>query len=385
MTGTLPMTSPTETGPTETGPTKTGWTASTTLARWADLAATYDVPWTDLLLLALNLHGLRSAAGPRVRVDLRVHGDEESRLVVVPSGRAGSPFELVDDVLVVDGRPVATVERRVGDDAVAGYLRCWDGERWRAATLNPNSRSRCTGCAFCPTALEDAVDPRLRLDEELAALLAAMAAELAPGGSLTDLEDVTISTGCFHTEAAAVKHLRTVRRVLTEHGMRPRIGLLTSVLRSREAFERVAEEVGPFVLHLTAECVSRRDMLLKNSKASLRPEQMPELLAHARAAGLDTSFTYIVGLDPYDEMRDFLGQLLPHVTVFPSVQVYQPHTALMDLLRAPDADDLTYYLRIRRDLEDRAASLGLVPERWRCYRPLWYTTFAGTPLTGPCR
>jgi hypothetical protein len=363
----------------------TGATDSAVLARWADLAAAYEVPWTDLLLLALNLHGLRSDAGSRVRVFLRVPGDEEARLVVVPSGRVDSPFELVGDALTVDGQPVASVERRVSDDAVAGYLRCWDGQRWRAATLNPNSRSRCTGCAFCPTALEDAVDPRLRLDDEIAALLAAMAAELPAGASLTDLEDVTISTGCFHTESAALEHLRTVRRVLTEHGLRPRIGLLTSVVRSTEAFERIAEEVGPFVLHLTAECVSRRDILLKTSKASLRPEQMPELLARARAAGLDTSFTYIVGLDPYEQTRDFLRHLLPHVTVFPSVQVYQSHTALMDLLRAPGADDLTYYLRVRRDLEECAAPLGLVPERWRCYRPLWYTTFAGARLTGPCR
>ncbi|REF36572.1 hypothetical protein [Thermasporomyces composti] len=355
------------------------------VARWAGLARAYDVPWTDLLLLALNVHGLRSAVGSRVRVLLRVHGDEEPRLVVVPSGRASSPFELVGDTLVVDGQPVATVERRVNDDAVAGYLRCWDGRRWRAATLNPNSRSRCTGCAFCPTALEDAVDPRLRLDDEIAALLAALATELPEGGSLTDLEDITISTGCFHTEAAALDHLRTVRRVLTEHGLHPRIGLLTSVVRSTEAFERIAEEVAPFVLHLTAECVSRRDILLKTSKASLRPEQMPDLLARARGAGLDTSFTYIVGLDPYEQMRDFLRELLPHVTVFPSVQVYQSHTALMDLLRAPGADDLGYYVRIRRDLEECAAPLGLVPERWRCYRPLWYTTFAGAALTGPCR
>ncbi|HZC26474.1 MAG TPA: hypothetical protein VE287_05585, partial [Actinopolymorphaceae bacterium] len=97
--------------------------------------------------------------------------------------------------------------------------------------------------------------------------------------------------------------------------------------------------------------------------------------------GLDTSFTYVAGLDPYAEMRAFLAALLAETTVFPSVQVYQSHTTLMDVFRHPDADDLTYYLRIRRDLEELCAGRELVPERWRCYRPLWYTTFAGQPMT----
>ncbi|WP_202805890.1 hypothetical protein [Actinopolymorpha alba] len=358
---------------------------STTLMRWESLALDYDVAWADLLLIALNVHGVRTSVGSRTRLHVRLPGEDDTRLIVVPSGRPDSPFELRGDDLCVDAQPVAAVERLAVDDAVPGYLRCWDGNRWRAATLNPNSRSRCTGCAFCPTSLEDAVDPRLRLDDEIAALLAGLAAELPPGGSLTDLDEVTISTGCFHTEAAALEHLRTVRRVLTEHGMRPRIGLLSSVLRSQRAFDQIADEVGPFLLYLTAECGSRRDVLLKASKASLLPREMPGLLARARAAGLETSFTYVAGLDAYDEMRDFLSTLLPEVTVFPSVQVYQSHTTLMDLLRAPEAEDLSYYLRIRRDLEELAAPRGLVPERWRCYRPLWYTTFAGAPLTSPCR
>ncbi len=358
---------------------------ATPLTRWESLAADYDVAWTDLLLLALNVHGLSTPVGARVRLDLQLPDEAESRLLVVPSGRADSPFELAGDKLLVQGRWVADVGRGVVDDAVPGYLRCWDGTRWRAATLNPNSRSRCTGCAFCPTSLEAAVDPRLRLDDEIAGLLAGLAAELPAGGSLADIEDVTISTGCFHTEAAALEHLRTVRRVLSDHGMRPRIGLLSSVLRSTEAFEEIAADVGPFLLYLTAECSTRRDVLLKASKASLLPEEMPALLARARAAGVDTSFTYIVGLDPFDEMREFLRRLVPQVTVFPSVQVYQAHTTLMDLLRAPEADALPYYLRARRELEDLCAPRQLVPERWRCYRPLWYTTFAGNRLTSPCR
>lgn len=369
-------------------------TRSDRLGHWEELAAELAIAWSDVLLTALNVYGLRTPLGARTRLYVSVPGDPAERLVVVPSEQPGSPFELTEPAgptalagdgarLLVDGTPVATVRRAELDDAVSGYLRCWDGERWRAATINPNSRSRCTGCAFCPTTLEDAVDPRLRLDEELAQLLGGLAAELPEGGRLTDLTDITVSTGCFHTEAAGLEHLGTLRRVLDEHGMNARIGFLSSVLRSDEAFARLAAECAPVLLFLTAECASRRELLLKSSKASLRPEQMPDLLARAKAAGLQTSFTYIVGLDPFDEMIEFLSALLPHVSVFPSIQIYQAHTPLMDVLRSPDAGDLEYYLRARAHIERLTVARGLRPEPWRCYRSLWYATYAGARLTGP--
>jgi hypothetical protein len=353
------------------------------LARWRQLAADTATSWTDVLLIALNVYGLRTPMGARVRLYVSVPGDVEERLVVVPSGQDASPFEVVGDNLVVDNHTVALIRRSAADDAVSGYLRCWDGTAWRAATLNPNSRSRCTGCAFCPTTLEAAVDPRLRLDDELSQLLAGLTAELPAGASLSDLTDITVSTGCFHTESAALEHIETLRRVLDAHDVPARIGFLTSVLRSDDAFARLAKRSAPFLLFLTAECASRRNVLLKASKASLRPSQMPDLLARAKAAGLDTSFTYIVGLDPFDEMIAFLSELLPHTTVFPSIQIYQAHTPLMNVLRSPDADNVEYYLRARAHIERLTAARGLVPERWRCYRSLWYSTYAGAPLTGP--
>lgn len=354
------------------------------LATWERLTRSYATCWTDLLLIAINVYGIRDPLGARVRLYVTMTGDHGERLVVVPGGQQRSPFELVDDELRVDGEVVAKVRRALTDDAVPGYLRCWDGSRWRAATLNPNSRSRCTGCAFCPTSLEAAADPRLRLDEELADLLAALEAQLPADSKLSDLEDITVSTGCFHTEDAALGHLRMLRRVLDAHGIEARIGFLSSVLRSSRAFDILAGEVAPFLLYLTAECASRRNLLLKQSKASLTPDRMPALLSDARAAGLDASFTYIVGLDEFDEMMDFLAALLPSVNVFPSLQIYQSHTPLMDVLRAPDAGELGYYLRARQRIERLTAARGLVPELWRCYRPLWFTTYAGSRLEGPC-
>lgn len=341
------------------------------------LAIQYRVPVEDVLLMAINLYGISSHQDRhRARVAVRlVRAPHVAWQVIVPLNAEASPFELSGEDLTIQGQLVAHVERIDADEAVGGYFRAGG----RAATLNPNARSRCTGCAFCPNTLEAAADPRLAEDRALDELLAALV-EQHPRRDLTELVEVTVSTGCFEREQAAVEHLVGLRAALSRHRITARIGFLTSVVHSREAFEELAAEVAPFVLRLTAECFTRRDLMLKASKAVLSVEQMPHLLARARRAGLDTSYTYIVGLDPLRDLVAGIAALVPHITEFPNFQVYQAHNSIMAGLRSPDADDLTFYLEARRAIERIVGPTGLRPVAWECYRPLWYFTFAEEPL-----
>jgi hypothetical protein len=206
--------------------------------------------------------------------------------------------------------------------------------------------------------------------------------EQHPRRDLTELREVTVSTGCFEREDAAVAHLVGLRNVLAEDGISARIGFLTSVVHSDAAFADLADVVAPFVLRLTVECFTRRDLMLKATKAALTYGQMPDLLHRARCAGLDTSFTYIVGLDPLEELRTGVAALAEHVTEFPNFQVYQAHNSIMAGLRAPGADELEFYLRARAEIEQITGGSGLRPIAWECYRPLWYFTFAGERLVG---
>lgn len=204
--------------------------------------------------------------------------------------------------------------------------------------------------------------------------------EQHPRRDLTALQEITISTGCFEREAAAVTHLVGLRAVLTRLGITARVGFLTSVIESDAAFADLAENVAPFVLRLTAECFTRRDLMLKASKAQLTYERMPDVLRRARQAGLDTSFTYIVGLDPLSELHSGVKALSAHVTEFPNFQVYQAHNAIMAGLRTPGAERLEFYLQARAEIEQILGGTGLRPQTWECYRPLWYFTFAGERL-----
>ncbi|MFI6575394.1 radical SAM protein [Nocardiopsis sp. NPDC050513] len=348
-----------------------------TVADVVELAEQHAVPVEDALLIAINLHGIASEhQRHRARVHLRLRGAPQVPwMVIVPLNAAASPFHLIGDELLLGGEPIADVERIDADEAVGGYFR--DGGR--AATLNPNARSRCTGCAFCPNTLEASADPRLAEERGLRELLSALA-EQHPRGDLSELREATVSTGCFEREDLALGHLAALRSALTEQGVGARIGLLTSVLRSRRAFEELGRTTTPFVLRLTVECFTRRDLLLKASKTELDRARMPEVLRLAKEAGHDTSFTYIVGLDDLASLEEGVAALVPHTTEFPNFQIYQAHNTIMSGLRVPGAGELEFYLRARRTIETIMGPSGLRPVAWECYRPLWYFTFDGEPL-----
>lgn len=344
------------------------------------VGARYRVPVEDALLIAINLYGISSDRNShRARITVSLSSKPHVPwMMIVPLNAIQSDFRLVGQDLYLQDELIGHVRRIDADEAVGGYFRN-DG---RAATLNPNGRSRCVGCAFCPNTLEAAADPRLSEERELTELLAAMS-EQHPRRNLTELREVTVSTGCFEREEVAVNHLVALRAALRSYRINARIGFLTSVIRSDRVFADITEAVAPFVLRLTAECFTRRDLLLKASKAQLECSDMPDLLRRARRAGLGTSFTYIVGLDPLPELRAGVSVLAQYVTEFPNFQVYQAHNSIMEALRMPGAEELEFYLKARAEIERIMGGTGLRPRAWECYRPLWYFSFAGEHLAAP--
>lgn len=343
----------------------------------SQMALRYDVPVEDALLIALNLYGISSnQQRHRARVTVRLTtASNVPWMVIVPLNATYSPFTLIEEELSLGSHVVAQVQRIDADEAVGGYFR----NGGLAATLNPNARSRCTGCAFCPNTLEAAADPRLSEERELSELLEAMR-EQHPRRDLTELSEVTVSTGCFEREEAAVSHLLNLRHALNKFAIPARVGFLSSVVQSDNAFKELADHVSPFVLRLTVECFSRRDLMLKATKAQLQASLMPDLLRRAQAAGLDTSYTYIVGLDPMIELRVGIFELSQYVNEFPNFQVYQAHNSIMAGLRIPGADDIEFYLQARSEIEKIMGPTDLRPQAWEGYRPLWYFTFANEPL-----
>src|SRR5262249_41642512 len=144
----------------------------------------------DALLIAINLHGIDGEA-PRHRARLQVRLDSARSVpwqLIVPLNAAESPFRLLaDGQLLLGESAIGLVERVDAEEAAGGYLR----DNATAMTLNPNARSRCVGCAFCPNTLEAAADPRLSEEQDLRELLVALR-EQHPRRNLTEVREVTV-------------------------------------------------------------------------------------------------------------------------------------------------------------------------------------------------
>jgi hypothetical protein len=350
------------------------------LAQVSALSREWDINEEDILFIALNHMGVQSSLDKaRMRFQLRLDSrPEEDFYFILSLGRNNSPFELDENEIRFRGRRIAEVTALEDDDAVLGYFR--NGHK--VLTLNSNARSQCTGCAFCPNTLEAAADPRLAALDDLSAYLAAVVSDFALGDDMSVVEKVTVCTGCFHYEQLALTHLSEVRAAMTKHNCTGYIHFLSSVVRSDAGLDALAE-LGPFHLTITAECFSRRPVLLKESKAELTPGQMVEILGGTKRRGVLGDFTYIIGLDDADFALEQLASFVPVTTTFPRFQVFQPHNDFMDLFIADGARDIEFYLYLRKGIERLYGPTGLRPQSWENYRPLWYFSFADEDLTCP--
>jgi hypothetical protein len=373
-----------------TQPADSAGPISSTVHRWRRLAVRHDLEWSELLLIALNLYGLRGNNTEGMR--LRLNSEDEEFMLVLPADRATSPFSLRAHVdpsspqhglseLCVDGTPVAEIIEAEPGEEVRGYLRA-DGT---AATL----------------LLQSEVEPA-ELVKCYRDLLEALASDLADDGEQHLFDEVTLSAGGARDEQTVVEHLLAVREAMTAEGLpeSTTLGVLTPALRSKAAFDELAGKVGPVLLFLTTETYQDDSAALAAEPivpedaaaadpsvapaASHQSERLSEILSAAREAGHRTSFTYTVGSEPLDEMRAWLLPLAEQTTMWPSLTILPAESPVDDSqhVAAPD-ERLDFFLEARRLLEQIFAPTQLRPQPWRCYRGLWYRQHAGEHLDGP--
>lgn len=293
--------------------------------------------------------------------------------LILATGRR-SPFAIERDALLLNAQPIGSVREVEHDDAHLGYVR-GDGV---GLTLNTNRRSTCTGCVFCPNTLADAGDPRTSTDADRLKTFLNFLCLREGWSSLAHIQQVNLSTGCFGTADRAIEHLALVRRALAEYGFVGRLGILSSVIRRGEDFRRMQDEVGKAALFLTLECLGRRALILKDSKADLTPDGALRLLAAARRAGIDTGVTLVVGLDDPSSLANWLASAASDLTEFPNLQVFQSHSPIMDVFRHPGAGTLRFMLEARRQFE--LIPFTAEPVWWQNFRPLWYHHLGPTGL-----
>ena len=341
-----------------------------------EYATRFHVPTEDVGMIALNASGTKAGEAIVERGRFKVTYPDSQRTyfsALTLTSNAFSPFEHRGDHLTLDGEYFANATEVIPDTCTDTYWR--DGTH--VLTINTNSRANCHGCKFCGTySLENDESPPLMTLDALRQEAEMLCAD-TPTGDLSEVEKIGVVTGCFVNERKLVEHLSLIRRAFQEFGFVGEIEYVGSQLRDRALIRELVAE-GDLSLYITLEAFTRRAMLMKRTKASLTLDGAIELMADAKEEGADTSYLYITGLDPLDDMAREMPRFTDVLTRMPNIQVFQAYTPNQLPLVQPEAHHLDYFLEARKIAEDAYPNLLPIPSL--NFRSLWYTAYRGISL-----
>lgn len=338
----------------------------------------YDIPFTDVMLIALNRYGLcADVPDKRLRFKFRPFSCTEIFYLAICVNTYESPFTIGgNNVLLLNGSELGQIFDIEKDTCDATYFRRQKTE----LTLNSNMRSQCKGCTFCGTYNldpDDRVD--MSTDEKIAEFIEGYL-KINNMKDLSNLVRVTICTGCFTSEMKLVEHIISIYRVFQQYGFTKRIRYIGSQIRSEEAMQMIQDAIPFFSLSLTTECFSKREVRMRKEKASLHMEDIKEILARSLAHKFSTNFLYIVGLDELSILQSGVEMLLPYINRMPIFQVMQNYVEKHENERTEEAKTLDYYFQARKFIEKTFANTTMKPRTWENYRSLFYTTYQNKPL-----
>lgn len=358
------------------------------ILRLQEYAATFDLPVEDALFTALNYYGVRmDAPYNRMRTAVRLRDDDplfnysaglgELDYYLALPVRADSPFRVSEGRLEFGSHQLGRAVGATEDYCDSHYPR----RLGTVLNINPNTRTSCRGCEFCYTAYQVPLD-RVRMSTT--AEITAFFTEWMRTYDLPDLShliEVAVVTGCYHTEQHLVDFLLSLREVLARLGFAGKIFYLGSTLTSPAAIGRLSD-AGTFSYCVSVECFERRH-LLHRLKQALSVEAIKDIMAACLAAGVEVTYTYVVGLEPIPVFLPHMRDFLACTDKFPIVNILQVHQQHAATLLDPSARSLDFLFRARLAIEDLYRDTPLRPLAWENYRSLWYLRFGPELLPGP--
>lgn len=350
------------------------------------LSREHNLPLEDILFISLNTTGL-NAEFPykRLRFKLALAEAGKEFFFGLPVRPGDSPFSYKpiinehEGALYLDDFLVGSINEAFDDTCDTTYPR----RNGSVLNLNSKTKSTCSGCAFCTTSGQTPKDRANFLSESQLRNVFDEFKGRYNKPDLSHLVQVALVTGCFGSEKRLIDHLCNVRGILRDYNYNGELFYFGSEITSEESFDILKEKADPFAFCLSVECFTRRDILLKDIKSNISLKKVLQILHNSQEREFQTNFSYIVGLDSLEEIKNNLPELLQVTNRFPIINVFQPHyNPDQSGLRIEDARKIEYYLNIRKYFEELFKGTGLRPRTWENYRPLWYTTFADEELAG---
>ncbi len=337
-----------------------------------ELEKKYSIPLTDILLISLNCMGIKAELPDnRIRFKLKPFSCDETFYFAVCVNTRETPFELKNNRIYFNNEVIGDLIGIEEDTCDSTYFR----RNKTTLTLNSNSRSKCAGCKFCGTYNLEAADTHnllssCKLSNHLREILSNNGIN-----SMRDFIDIGVCTGCFPTEEQAINHLLMLRETLKkEFDFNNEIKYLGAQINSKQGLMRLSN-IKPFAYYYTIECFTHRKEFLKPAKRELSLNQIKDLLWDYKNNGFQTSFLYILGLDPLESIEQNFSKFKNVLTRFPIINVFQNYVPEHEKLRHKEARTIEYYLKARKIIEKIFIDTNLRPRSWENYRGLWYLTF----------
>jgi hypothetical protein len=351
------------------------------------LAHSYDVPFEDILFVALNIYGVAFKCDFN-RMRMGVHATDKeifnfSRSLGISDFyfalpiNESSPFSVVDNKLLFDNRIIADAIGPSEDFCDSNYPR----RSGTVLNINPNSRTSCRGCKFCYTGYQVPRDKkRMSCEVDVKEFFE----EWMNNKRETDLGSlvqVAVVTGCYNSDTELSSFLLMLRKVLGQFNFKGEIFYLGSQITNKETLEKLIS-IQPFCYCLSLECFENRTSLLRDKKSDLTLESAFRLMEFAKSIGHRVNFSYVLGLEPLFIVEKYFLLAKQYINSFPIINTLQIHKYHSQSLLTPEAINIEYFFEARKRLEKIFADTNMRPREWENYRSLWFLEFNKEKLTG---
>ena len=242
--------------------------------------------------------------------------------------------------------------------------------------LNSRSRSNCGGCKACIHNYKDFYDGTVIKDQK------GLYTEQdindffdSKNIDVSKLVQIAVVTGLFHGEDNVIEHMELINKVAKERNFNGELMYFGCEINSESALEKLAK-IDNFALIYAYDNFTKRDSLLTKSKSIITLEDAKKTLDNAKSKGINTTISYIAGIDSFKEMSSGFTLIKDSITQFPIINIYQIQNEGQSKILDSEAKKLEYYINCRQKIEEIFMDKPFKPKRWANYRPLWYKYYS---------